>query len=157
MENVALTAPPEKKIQKKSDPLSDTLYKENKIRECLREIKDFFQAYFDTNWLLLILEDFPIESSTIEYIRELLDYESPILFDTQKISAHLPILENYIDSLRRYLLPDLREKLGVSSLLPKKKIHNKELLLFHRLVAYTFPFNLEKLSMLTKRLKAFLD
>jgi len=123
------------------------------VRSCLKEIADLYVSHFDQNWLLLLLERFPIDAVAMNEIRELMHHEVAFL-EPAKLAARLALLEGYIQHLRRYLLPGLREKLGISGLLPgSRRVWQKEQLLLLRLVAYTFPFNLERLSRLALQLK----
>jgi hypothetical protein len=125
-------------------------------RECIREIQDLFYHHFDRNWLLLVLEDLSLDSRIMDDIRSLIIYESPVLYNPQEIKRRVSALEAFISHLRRYLLPILREKLGISGLLPFRPIRDKDQRLLRSLIAYTFPHNLDRLSTLTERLKNYL-
>ena len=126
------------------------------IQECIREIQDHFKAHFDQNWLLLILEDLPIEASIMNDIRSLAEYERPATYDPWEIQRRIPSLDGFIAHLRRYLLPMLREKLGISGLLGRSYLGNREQRLLRGLIACAFPTNLEKLAQLSSRLKSLL-
>ena len=128
--------------------------KRDEIHSCLHTLHELFDGYFDQNWFILLLEELPIKSSTLAEIRELFDYDSPILFDAKKVYERIPVLEGFVNQLRHYLLPCLREKLGISGLLPKKIIRDKGQLLLRKFIAYTFPSNLDKLALLTEQLRA---
>ena len=129
--------------------------KECLIQECLREIQALFAGHFDQNWLLLVLDDTPIDSSVLTDIRSLTAFEHPGLYDPLEVQKRIPSLEAFIAHLRRYLLPTLREKLGISGLLPFRRIKDREQRVLRSLIAYAFPHNLERLSALTERLKAY--
>lgn len=145
-----LVAPSEAGAFSPDDPQSAA------VRACLREIAGLFRSHFDQNWLLLLLERFPIDAVAMNEIRELMHHDAAFL-DPQRLAARLALLEGYIRHLRRYLLPGLREKLGISGLLPpSRRVWEKEQLLVRRLVAYTFPTNLERLERLALRLRRVL-
>jgi hypothetical protein len=129
--------------------------KECLIQECLREIQALFSGHFDQNWLLLVLDETPIDSSVLSDIRGLITFEHPALYDPLEVQKRIPSLEAFIAHLKRYLLPALREKLGISGLLPYRRIKDSEQRVLRSLIAYAFPHNLERLSMLTDRLKAY--
>jgi hypothetical protein len=129
--------------------------KECLIQECLREIQTLFTGHFDQNWLLLVLDDTPIDSSVMSDIRNLIAFEHPKLYDPQEVQKRIPSLEAFIAHLRRYLLPTLREKLGISGLVPFRRIKDREQRVLRSLIAYAFPHNLERLSELTDTLKAY--
>jgi len=134
-------------------PLANT----EQIRICLRAINELFAGYFDKNWFLLLLEDLPIRSSTLSEIRELLVCESIKSFDAKKVQEGIPVLEGFANDLRHYLLPSLREKLGISGLLPEMKITDKAQLLLRKFIAYAFPSNLNTLTLLIEQLKAHFE
>jgi hypothetical protein len=58
--------------------------------------------------------------------------------------------------VKRFLLPVLKERLGISWLFPKKRIQDTQQYIIRKFVAFTFPYNLERLRRLTLRLKASL-
>ncbi len=127
------------------------------VRSCLREIAALFRSHFDQSWLLLLLERFPVDAVAMNEIRDLMNHDASFL-EPDRLTARLALLEGYIQHLRRCLLPGLREKLGVSGLLPpSRRYHGKEQLLLRRLVAYTFPFNLDRLARLTSQLRQVLQ
>jgi hypothetical protein len=55
--------------------------------------------------------------------------------------------------VRRQLLPVLKERLGVSWLFPARRVSDRDQVMLRRLVAITFPHNLEHLRLATLRLK----
>jgi hypothetical protein len=55
--------------------------------------------------------------------------------------------------VRRQLLPVLRERLGISWLFPGRRVRDRNQALLRRLVAITFPYNLERLRLSAERLK----
>ena len=127
------------------------------VRSCLREIADLFRSHFDQNWLLLLLDRFPVDGVAMNEIRELMNHDAFFL-EPDRLAARLALLDGYIQHLRRYLLPGLREKLGISGLLPiSHRVYGREQQLLRRLVAYTFPFNLERLAGLASQLRQVLE
>ncbi len=127
------------------------------VRACLQEIAVLFRSHFDQNWLLLLLERFPIDAVAMNEIRELMHHDATFL-EPERLATRLALLEGYIVHLRRYLLPGLREKLGISGLLPpSRRVWGREQLLLRRLVAYTFPYNLARLERLASQLKRVLQ
>ena len=51
-----------------------------------------------------------------------------------------------------FLLPTLRERLGISRLHPEHRARKNEIV-FRELIAFAFPYNLERLFVLAQRLK----
>ncbi len=122
----------------------------------IRNIREVFENHFDRTWFSLIIDGLPIDFRTIRYIRELVSLRSLHPGDERVIYQSVLELENFIIHIRRFLLPVIKERLGVSSLNPERLIKDKNQYLIRRFVAYTFPYNLERLSNLTGELKAYL-
>jgi hypothetical protein len=56
-----------------------------------------------------------------------------------------------------FLLPSLKEKMGVSGLNPAKKEQDQDQYLVRSLIIYALPFNLERLSRLIRELDQCLE
>ena len=123
------------------------------IRRRLRCLKNLFETHFDQNWFILLLEDLPIDSNTMTELRELMRQESSLVFDPSEVCERLPILEKFIIGLNRYLLPYLREKLGISGFIQNRRYRDKGQILLRKFVAYTFPVNLAEFAFFATRLK----
>ncbi len=123
------------------------------IRRRLRRLKNLFETHFDQNWFILLLEDLPIDSNTMTELRELMRQESSFVLDPSEIYERLPILEKFVTGLNRYLLPHLREKLGISGFLQNRRYRDKGQILLREFVAYTFPVNLAEFTFFAARLK----
>ena len=127
------------------------------MRLCLRRMADLFHSQFEQNWLLLLLERYPLDAVVMNDVRELMRRDTAFV-EPARLAEALAVLDGYTQHLRRCLLPGLREKLGISGLLPaERRVLGREQLLLRRLVAYTFPFNLERLERLVVALKRSLD
>ncbi len=128
-------------------------HRAEEIRQCLRCLKRLFETHFDQNWLILLLEDLPLDSNTMIELREIMRHESSLIFDASEVYIRLPILEKFVTSLNRYLLPCLREKLGISGFVQSRKYRDKGQILLRQFVAYTFPVNLAEFTFFAARLK----
>jgi hypothetical protein len=127
------------------------------VRLCLGQIAELFHSQFEQNWLLLLLERYPMDAVAMNEVRGLMRRDAASL-EPARLAEGLAVLEGYTRHLRRCLLPGLREKLGVSGLLPDaRRVWGREQLLLRGLVAYTFPFNLGRLERLASRLKRALE
>ena len=120
------------------------------------KIREVFEDHFDRTWLAIIIDGLPIDFRTIREIRLLVSLQSIHPGDEKTLYQAVSELEQFIIHVRRYLLPGLKERLGVSGLMPKKIVRDKQQFLIRRFVAYTFPYNLERLSHLTFELKTHL-
>ena len=123
------------------------------IRQNLRCLKNLFETYFDRNWFILLLEDLPVDSNTMTELRELMRHESSLVFDASEVYERLPILEKFVTGLNRYLLPSIREKLGISGFVQNQRYRDKRQILLRKFVAYTFPVNLAEFTCFAARLK----
>ena len=122
------------------------------IRDHLRELSVMFAAHFDQNWLLLLLETHPIDAMVLNEIRGISDADIAFL-DFDRMEQRVLLLEDFVRHLRRYIVPGLREKLGISGLNRGRQVWAQDQLLFRRLVAHTFPQNIDRLADLTDALR----
>jgi hypothetical protein len=125
----------------------------DELLELIKEIREVFQNHFDRTWFAIIIDDLPIDFQTIRLIRELVSLHSLHAGDEHLITQGVEELESFIIHVRRYLLPYLKERLGVSWLTPARMVEDRSQYLIRRLVAYAFPHNLERLNVLTGRLR----
>ena len=90
---------------------------------------------------------------TIRVIRELATLQSIHVGDEWFIYQAVVELSRFILLIRKFLLPVLKERLGVSGLVPHKIVRDRSQYILRRFVAYTFPYNLERLEALTVELR----
>jgi hypothetical protein len=126
---------------------------QEELLELIKEIREVFQNHFDRTWFAIIIDDLPIDFQTIRLIRELVSLHTLHAGDERLINQGVEELESFIIHVRRYLLPYLKERLGVSWLTPARMVPDRSQYLIRRLVAYAFPHNLERLNVLTSRLR----
>ncbi len=129
---------------------------EREILSTIRELREVFENHFDRTWFSVLIDGLPIESRTLREIRELVSLETIYPEDIYLIYQGVLELETFIAHVRKFLLPFIKDKLGVSGLFPHKMVRDKSQYILRRLVAYTFPYNLEKLAILTSQLKGLL-
>jgi len=127
---------------------------EHEILILIRDIRQVFEDHFDRTWMAMVIDGLPFDFRTIREIRELVSITAFHPGDERAIQAGVTELESFILHVRRYLLPVIKERLGVSWLLPHRRVQDKTQYLLRRLVVYAFPYNLEKLTFLTARLKS---
>lgn len=127
----------------------------SEIRELLGELTLLYTSQFDRNWLHLLLERYPVDPSVTAEIRELVESDTSLL-EVDRLAARMDAVQEYVRHLRRFVLPGLREKLGVSGLRPSATVYAQDQLVLRRLIAYTFPHNLSRLAELAERLKELL-
>jgi hypothetical protein len=129
------------------DPSSENLL------PVIRSIRQVFEDHFDRTWFSVVVDGLPIDFRTIRVIRGLVALESVHRGDEWFIYEAVLELERFVVLARQYLLPVLKERLGVSGLVPDRMVRDRTQYILRRLVVYTFPFNLQRLSELSRILK----
>ena len=122
----------------------------------VKELLQLLEFYFKQNWFLLLLEDLPGKRLELHEISGLLSFPEISIHDVQKIQDIINLLDHFVHSIKRYLLPVLREKLRISGLSPEKRLKSKEELLRNGLIASVFPDNLKRLSCISEQIKWYL-
>jgi hypothetical protein len=126
------------------------------IVDCIRRIREVFEQNFDRAWFGVLMDDVPMGIRTLREIRSLVLFDSIYPGDEHDIHSGLTELEEFVGTVRKYLLPLIREKLGVSKLRPSALVRDRNQYLLRKLLAYTFPYNLERLALLTRELRTCL-
>ena len=129
------------------DPCSESLL------PVIRRIRQVFEDHFDRTWFSIVIDGLPIDFKTIRVIRGLVALESVHTGDELFIYEAVLELNRFVLLVRKYLLPVLKERLGVSGLMPDRVVRDRTQYILRRLVAYTFPFNLQRLAELNQDLK----
>lgn len=127
------------------------------IVDCIRRIREVFEQNFDRAWFAVLMDDVPMGIRTLREIRSLVLFDSIYPGDEDDIHTGLLELEEFVMTMRKYLLPLLREKLGISRLCPRALVRDRNQYLLRRLLAYTFPYNVERLASLTRDLRLCLS
>jgi hypothetical protein len=122
----------------------------------IRKIRRVFEDHFDRTWFAIIIDGLPIDFRTIRIIRELVGLESIHVGDQWFIYQAVVELSRFSLLIRKFLLPVLKERLGVSGLIPDRIVRDRYQYILRRFVAYTFPYNLERLEALTAELRTHL-
>ena len=129
---------------------------DTEILGLIGELKDVFENHFDRTWFSLIIDGMPIDFRTVRDIRELVSLTSIYPGEERQIFQGVLELETFHQTVKRFLLPVLKERLGISRLLPQRRMHDAQEYILRKFVAFTFPYNLERLRRLTEKLKASL-
>ena len=129
----------------------------SEIIDCIRRIREVFDQHFDRAWFGVLMDDVPMGIRTLREIRNLVLFDSIFPGDEHAIHTGLLELEEFVMTVRKYLLPLLREKLGISRLCPRALVRDRNQYLLRRLLAYTFPYNVERLASLTRELRLCLS
>jgi hypothetical protein len=132
------------------------LERDTEILQLIGELKNVFESHFDRTWFSVIIDGMPIDFRTVRDIRELVSLTSLYPGEERQIYQGILELETFHRTVKRFLLPVLKERLGISWLLPQKRVRDAQQYILRKFVAFTFPYNLERLRRLTQKLKACL-
>jgi hypothetical protein len=128
--------------------------RDTEILGIIGELRDVFENNFDRTWFSLIIDGMPIDFRTVREIRELVSLTAIYPGEEWQLYQGVEELETFHRTVKRFLLPVLRERLGISWLFPHKRVRDARQIILRKLVAFTFPHNLERLRRLTETLKA---
>lgn len=124
------------------------------ILRLIGELRDVFESKLDRTWFSLILDGIPVDLRTVRNIRDLVSLTTIYPGEEWQIWRGIQELEAFHATVKRFLLPVLKERLGISWLLPQKRVRDPHQYILRKFVAFTFPYNLERLRRLTLKLKA---
>ena len=130
--------------------------RDTEILRIIGELRDVFENHFDRTWFSLIIDGMPIDFRTVRDIRELVSLTSLYPGEERQLYQGVGELETFHQTVKRFLLPVLRERLGISFLFPQKRVLDPQQYILRKFVAFTFPYNLERLRRLTQKLKTCL-
>jgi hypothetical protein len=130
--------------------------RDSELLKLIGELRDVFENHFDRTWFSLIIDGMPIDFRTVRDIRELVSLTSIYPGEEWQIFQGVQELETFHRTVKRFLLPVLKERLGISWLLPQKRVRDAQQYILRKFVAFTFPYNLERLRRLTQKLKSCL-
>jgi hypothetical protein len=128
--------------------------RDTEILGIIGELRDVFENNFDRTWFSLIIDGMPIDFRTVREIREMVSLTAIYPGEEWQLYQGVEELETFYRTVKRFLLPVLRERLGISWLFPHKRVRDSRQIILRKLVAFTFPYNLERLRRLTETLKA---
>ena len=138
------------------DSIDYELARDTEILRIIGKLRDVFENNFDRTWFSLIIDGMPIDLRTVRDIRELVSLTSLYPGEEWEIFQGVRELETFHRTVKRFLLPVLKERLGISWLFPQKRVRDAQQYILRKFVAFTFPYNLERLHRLTIELKSCL-
>jgi hypothetical protein len=123
------------------------------ILQCIAELREVFENHFDRTWFSLLIDGMPVDVRTVREIRELVSLTALYPGEEWQLFEAVQELESFHQTVKRFLLPVLKERLGVSWLFPHKRVRDAQQYILRKFVVFTFPYNLERLRRLTLKLK----
>lgn len=126
---------------------------ESIILDTIYDLREAFEASIDKSWFYVVIDDLPIELKTIKTVKDFVYTQSAEIFDIYNIYSGIIELESFINHVKKYLLPVIREKLRISYLHPGQVTKDRDQYVLRSLIAYALPMNLKRLEQLAKKLK----
>jgi hypothetical protein len=128
----------------------------NTLLSAIAATREHFNKHFDRGWLAMTIDDLPVDFATLRQIRELLRVREIYPEDIDSLRHGARQLRMFAADLRRFLLPVLKERLGVSGLLPARPRMEPSERVHRQLLYLSFPHNLTRLEELAEDLLAIL-
>ena len=125
----------------------------HEIYQQVRAIREQYDTHFDQTWFRILLDECPLERGLLAEIRHFLDAEAVELENQEKILYGISGLEQFIRTVESYLLPHIKELLGVSGLRPDYRLHDREQYIHRRLLAEVLPYNVAVMKDMIRLLK----
>jgi len=126
-----------------------------RISDEISWIRNVYQEHFDRPWFTSAFREPLMDSRQFKDIRHALSLTSPTIWDLPVLYRGVSSLNIYTDIVRRNVLPRVKDIFGFSSMnfgykdTPDTRLHR-------RLVVYTLPLNLERLSSHVRELEQLL-
>ena len=148
-----LVAPPIDRQARLEEELDAQNRRDAHLLDLIGQVRDVFENHFDRTWFSVIIDGLPIDFRTVREIRQMVSLTALYPGEEWDVYQAVLELETFVLAVRRQLLPVLKERLGISWLFPGRRVHDRNQFLLRKLVAITFPYNLERLRGATLRLK----
>ena len=148
-----LIAPPIDRQARLEEELDAQNRRDAHLLVLIGQVRDIFENHFDRTWFSVIIDGLPIDFRTVREIRQMVSLTALYPGEEWQIYQAVLELETFVLTVRRQLLPVLKERLGISWLFPGRRVRDRNQFLLRKLVAITFPYNLERLRAATLRLK----
>ncbi len=115
------------------------------IGDEISQIRNVYQEHFDRSWFTSAFREPLIESYQFQDIRHALSFTSPTIWDLPVLHRGVSALKVYTGIIRRNVLPRVKDMFAYSTS-GTGYMDTVDSRLQRRLVIYTLPLNLERLS-----------
>jgi hypothetical protein len=116
-------------------------------------IRSSFNDNFENPWFFMLLEGIPIDPILLKDLRDFIRIEEIWAADENRATQGIRNFEIFILTLRRYLIPCIKERLRISNLKPESLVRDRDQLAIRKLVAYSVPLKVSILDDLVKSFK----
>jgi hypothetical protein len=118
-------------------------------------IRNVYQEHFDRSWFTSAFREPLMEARQFQDIRHALSLTSPTIWDLPVLHRGVKALNIYTDIIRRNVLPRVKDIFSFPAMSYGFK-ETADSRLHQRLVAYTLPLNLERLTVHVRELEKIL-
>ncbi|MBN1413438.1 MAG: hypothetical protein JW969_21525 [Spirochaetales bacterium] len=134
-----------------------TFNQKEEIRILIQAIKEEFIHNFDTTWFSLIQKNLPVDTGILYELHHSFFTDSRINYSNSQIMEFTERISLFIETIRLFLLPTLKEKMGISRFKhDEKRSMDQDEFLVRSMIAYTLPYNLNRLDQLVTELACIL-
>lgn len=129
---------------------------ESKIKELVNDLLKTIDASLNKAWFFAVIEDSPVKPSVITEVVGIFNNESYFSPNLDALAKGCEQLNVVLKEIRQYIIPGLRERLGVSSLTGRKVDKRSDSFIHNSMISYTLPCNVENMERLLGELESFL-
>lgn len=116
------------------------------VSDEISQIRDVYQEHFDRSWFTSAFREFPMETRQLQDIRHALSLTAPTIWDLPVLHRGVTALKEFTRIIRQSVLPRAKEMFGYSAYMGPGYKDTADSRLQRRLIVYTLPLNLDRLS-----------
>ncbi len=120
-------------------------------------LRTTFNDNFENNWFFMLMDGVPLDPIALKDIRDFLRIDEAWAINEKRAADGIRDIEGFIETIRRHLLPCIKEKLRISNLKPENKVHDRDQVAIRQLVAYALPLKIKLLDELVQGFRRKLD
>lgn len=120
-------------------------------------IRTAFNDNFENNWFWILIDDVPLDPVVLKDIRDFLRIDETWAVDRKRALEGIKYLELFIETIRKFLLPCIREKLRISNLNPQNRVMDRDQKAIRGLVACALPLKVKILEDLVQGFRRELE
>lgn len=118
----------------------------NAVSDEITQIRNVYQEYFDRSWFTSAFREFPMDARQLQEIRHALSLTQPTIWDLPVLHRGVAALKEFIRIVRQSVLPRAKNMFGITPSIVPGFRETQDSRLQRRLVLYTLPLNLDRLS-----------
>jgi len=118
----------------------------NRISGICDQLAETINQTLNQAWFYKAADNLPINIENLSYIIELFTLNTYYNQDYLKMQEAIALLKNLVTEIKRYLLPVIKERLGISYLTERRHAKKSHEFIYYSFIAYTFPVNLQKIE-----------